>query len=559
MIILSAILFLGVGVAAQEPTPTPSPTPVSPTEELTLLLREIDDLKRDVRRLDATTEKAQGVFQRILQARTDRKWLGIIERTRKAADDVLAVEQQGQAVPAERERVTELLREIPVAIYKSVAANRRLISSTDPHGQALPPVEESGLLAESDRIMTRIVSLYEALEHDLGLMVRYGLDAAGERTRLANALDEGAETVSVYLELATDDAKEIVERLRVLPDDADLKARLSLARARIRTVAGWLQSMVKVMDRLALDTAEYRQQLVTSTGEIGADILDVHVVRQLTDRAYKNAKKWVADNAPNALAKMVVVVLVLLAAWALGRVASRLTRRALASRAGVSQLLRDFLVTMVRRLFLLLGLVVALTHFGFPIGPTLAGLGVAGFIVGFALQDTLSNFAAGMMILVYRPFDVGDVVEAGGVLGKVHGMSLVSTSILTFDNQKMIVPNNKIWGDVIKNITAETIRRVDLTFGISYGDDIAKAEAILREVVTGHTKVLADPEPMIKVHQLGDSSVQFIVRPWTNSADYWDVYWDLIRAVKLRFDREGITFPFPQREVRVVHETAPQK
>jgi len=196
----------------------------------------------------------------------------------------------------------------------------------------------------------------------------------------------------------------------------------------------------------------------------------------------------------------------------------------------------------------------ALSQVGISLAPMLAGLGVAGFIVGFALQDSLGNFAAGAMILIYRPFDVDDFVEVTGASGLVKKMNLVSTTILTFDNQTLVVPNSKIWGDVIKNVTAQTERRVDMEFGIGYDDDIELAERVLHEIVHAHEKTLDDPEPLIKLHTLGDSSVNFIVRPWVRTEDYWGVYWDLMREVKLRFDREGISIPFPQRDVHVYSE-----
>jgi small conductance mechanosensitive channel len=155
------------------------------------------------------------------------------------------------------------------------------------------------------------------------------------------------------------------------------------------------------------------------------------------------------------------------------------------------------------------------------------------------------------MILAYRPYDVGDVIEAGGAMGTVKKMSLVSTTVLTFDNQTLIVPNKKMWGDVIRNFTAQDRRRVDLTFGVGYEDDVAKVEGLLKEIVEADRRVLRDPEPIIRLNQLADSSVNFIVRAWTLQADYWDVYWDLTRAVKLRFDAEGIKIPVPQRELYV--------
>ena len=158
------------------------------------------------------------------------------------------------------------------------------------------------------------------------------------------------------------------------------------------------------------------------------------------------------------------------------------------------------------------------------------------------------------MILIYRPYDVDDFVEVTGASGLVKRMNLVSTTILTFDNQTLVVPNSKIWGDVIKNVTAQKERRVDLVFGIGYDDDIELAEKVLAEIISAHEKVLSDPEPMIKLHTLADSSVNFVVRPWTKTENYWDVYWDLTREVKLRFDREGISIPFPQRDVHLYSE-----
>jgi small conductance mechanosensitive channel len=135
-------------------------------------------------------------------------------------------------------------------------------------------------------------------------------------------------------------------------------------------------------------------------------------------------------------------------------------------------------------------------------------------------------------------------------------MSLVSTTITTFDNQTLVVPNSKIWGDVIKNVTAQKVRRVDLEFGISYSDDIEHAEQVLSDIVKSNEMVLGSPEPVIRLHTLGDSSVNFVVRPWVKTVDYWKVYWDVTREVKMRFDREGISIPFPQRDVHFYSENS---
>ncbi|MFC1634792.1 mechanosensitive ion channel family protein, partial [Planctomycetota bacterium] len=153
--------------------------------------------------------------------------------------------------------------------------------------------------------------------------------------------------------------------------------------------------------------------------------------------------------------------------------------------------------------------------------------------------------------LIYRPFDVGNIIEAAGIRGKVESMNLVSTTVLTPDNQIVVVPNGKIWGGVITNVTGSDTRRIDMVFGISYTDDIAKASQVLESIVSTHELILKDPEPIVRVHELGDSSVNFVCRPWVKTEDYWTVYWDVTRAVKERFDAEGVSIPFPQRDVHL--------
>jgi small conductance mechanosensitive channel len=174
--------------------------------------------------------------------------------------------------------------------------------------------------------------------------------------------------------------------------------------------------------------------------------------------------------------------------------------------------------------------------------------------VGFALQDTLSNFAAGMMILIYRPFDIGDLIEAGGVQGNVRAMTLVYTSVLTPDNQMLIVPNSKIWGGVIRNVTYQDKRRIDLQFAVSYRDDLARAEEIFATALRENPRVLKDPAPDVRLHELADSCARFVVRPWVATADYWEAYWELTRDVKRRLDAEGFSFPFPQQDLHIYDE-----
>jgi small conductance mechanosensitive channel len=269
----------------------------------------------------------------------------------------------------------------------------------------------------------------------------------------------------------------------------------------------------------------------------------------------KSVTSWLVESGPQYLLKLLIFLGILF----VFRFAARIVRAGLekaidAADPNLSQLARRMIVSAASNLVIIFGILVALSQLGISLGPLLAGLGVAGFIVGFALQDTLGNFASGMMILLYRPYDVGDLVDVAGVFGEVDKMSLVSTTILTIDNQTVVVPNSKIWGNVIKNVTAQDIRRVDMVFGISYSDDISKAESLLNDILQSHDKILDEPEPIVRVHTLGESSVDFVVRPWVKADDYWEVYWDVTKTVKLRFDGEGVSIPFPQRDVHVYNE-----
>jgi small conductance mechanosensitive channel len=340
------------------------------------------------------------------------------------------------------------------------------------------------------------------------------------------------------------------------PDDTALVAVASAAAAQFQASTSALQASVSMMDRLELDSTPYQQLIVESTGQISADVFDRQVASQLLSDWAESGTTSLVENGPGLILKLLLLMILVIVFWSLSRFVRKVTERALRPESvRLSQLLKRMIVSLASGTVLIIGFLIALSQLGVEIGPMLTGLGIAGFVIGFALQDTLANFASGIMILAYRPFDVEDLIEcAGGVFGKVSKMNLVSTTILTIDNQTLIVPNGKIWGDVITNVTAQRVRRVDLVFGIGYADDIPKAEKVLTSILEEHPKVLADPEFVVKVHELGDSSVNLIVRPWVVTDDYWDVHWDVTREVKMAFDREAISIPFPQRDVHFYNE-----
>lgn len=178
-------------------------------------------------------------------------------------------------------------------------------------------------------------------------------------------------------------------------------------------------------------------------------------------------------------------------------------------------------------------------------------IGAAGLAVGLALKDSLANFASGVLLILFRPFKVGDFVEIAGESGSVQEITIFNTILHTPDNKLKIIPNGKISNDTITNVNANPTRRVDLVIGISYDDDIKAAHQLLKEIVAGVDRVLAEPETTIAVSELADSSVNFVVRPWVNTEDYWDVRFDLTEKIKLRFDEAGISIPYPQQDVHL--------
>ncbi len=221
------------------------------------------------------------------------------------------------------------------------------------------------------------------------------------------------------------------------------------------------------------------------------------------------------------------------------------------TRSKMDIMLIDFVESILYWLLLLIVVVAALSQLGVDTTSMIALLGAAGLAVGLALKDTLSNFAAGVLLLIFRPFKVGDFITAGGVSGSVEKMHIFTTTMLTPDNKENIVPNSAIYGGVITNFSARDTRRVDMTFGISYGDDIRKAKDVMMSVISSHEKSLADPAPMVAVSELADSSVNFTVRVWSKKEDYWAVFFDCQEQVKLALEEAGISIPFPQMDVHM--------
>ncbi|GAB5560183.1 MAG: small-conductance mechanosensitive channel MscS [Synoicihabitans sp.] len=250
-------------------------------------------------------------------------------------------------------------------------------------------------------------------------------------------------------------------------------------------------------------------------------------------------------------------ILAALAIFFIGRIISRLIASAL-EKAMVKSKVEESLVGFTKNLayagLLTFVIIAALSQLGIQTTSFVAVVGAAGLAIGLALQGSLSNFAAGVLILIFKPYKIGDYVCAGGGEGIVKDIGIFTTTVLTLDNRTQIIPNSAAMGGVIENYSKEGTRRLDLVAGVSYGDDIKKVKEILQGILDDEPRILAEPKPTIGLMEMGDSSVNFAFRPWVKVEDYWDLFFDLQERIKIRFDEENVTIPFPQRDVHLFEQ-----
>ena len=249
---------------------------------------------------------------------------------------------------------------------------------------------------------------------------------------------------------------------------------------------------------------------------------------------------------PYAVTLLIALLIFILGKWLAAKI-SGLVGVALAKRLDAT--IATFATRIVHVVLLALVVIAVLDQLGVETTSIIALFGAATLAVGFALKDSLSNFAAGVMLIAFRPFRVGDFVDAGGVMGTVQEIRIFATLMATPDNKEIIVPNSNILGGNITNFSARPTRRVDMVVGVSYDSNLAQVKQVLEDILSKDERILPEPAPVIAVSELADSSVNLLVRPWVNSADYWKVFWDTTEAVKTRFEEEGISIPFPQMDV----------
>jgi len=549
---LVAFLLLLCSGAGAQPQPAEAPPDAVEAERL---LADIQRIRSEYRMLEEEESRLEGEERAVVALQLRKQLFEFVRQVDELVGLVVRQREEGVKRPTGLRRTRTLLLEM----------GRRMpqfIDSLEDEATELRAAIPEAPKESREALELRVRGIEEILDQMYPFFLDYlghrealGLEAGNGRRQLESRASGRASRLAGRVELLSQRRAKAREEAENSPGDTALQAVLRVVDEELDAAASSLWTTCDVMDELDLATAEYRTVLIRGTGEITGDVLDVDVVIGLLNDGVDFLGHWLDRRGPPLLARLALFVAIVALFWMLGGAVRRFISRMAAKSESVSELSRRILVGTASRTVIGVGFFVALSQVGVNVTALLAGLGIAGFIIGFALQDTLGNFASGAMILMYHPFDVGDVIEAGGVYGKVHSMSLVSTTILTFDNQTLVVPNSKIWGDVIRNVTAQDIRRVDLEFGLSHAVDVAHAEEVLASVLREHAKVLDDPEPLVKVHKLTDSATQFVVRPWVKREDYWQVYWDLTREAKLRLDREKIPLGIRRHEVQLHGES----
>ncbi|MCG9661695.1 mechanosensitive ion channel [Vibrio mediterranei] len=533
---LTLVLALAIGCAS--PVTLAEDRHATSVGTASPLFAQMDALQQDINTLQK-------------QAELNRFEESIIDRKNDALRQSLAEQlQHKNQVDENKQLVTQQIH----LLQTLLAANDQDLKRLSDASKIASDTEKDAVQFAMQKRITAMDEYYADLSTTLSWAAELGVDISKAETQLEQDLQKRADFLYNSVLFLDSQLSDINDRLAYVPEDgkAGLQEDGIRISGQINLLILSLESSITLLENYGVDTTEYKQLLFTVTGDISTDVLDFSVIVGLMKEWLGAFKDWAMEHTPSLIVKIFVFGVILWLSRSFAKIVGKAVRKSVShSTMKFSVLMQDFFVSMAQKGVTALGLLIALSQLGIELGPLLTGFGVAGVIIGFALQDTLSNFASGMMILIYRPFDVGDLVKVAGISGTVSHMSLVSTTIRTVDNQRLVIPNNKIWGDTINNITAEKTRRVDMTFGIGYGDDIDQAKQVFSDILQQHPKVLKSPEPMIYVHTLNESSVDFIVRPWVRTEDYWDVYWEVTEEVKKQLDRNGISIPFPQRDVHV--------
>jgi len=410
-------------------------------EEAESLVANIQKTRQEMAEVESKLAAANGEDRVILRKQIVDRQLKVISDVYALSDNVLKQEEKGLDASAFRQEAESGLKKTAPTIKQYIEELRKSIAKQRDERESLAPAELVAFEEKLAKEGSRLDELLKILCDHVYKMKALGLDASGEASYLSEDISDRAEILAGQIKLTLEEIASTKDLVKENPDNGDIQASFRAAQAKLERTTQSMQATVDVMKRLDLESAQYKQLLIQATGDITGDIFDTEVAFGLFQQWMDNLKTWAIDNGPRLIFKVLLFLLILVVFRILARFTGKVVRMSMASsKLQFSQLLQNMFVAVASNLVFLLGLLVALSQLGFEIGPLLAGLGVAGFIVGFALQDTLGNFASGMMILIYRPYDVGDLIEAAGAFGKVSHMSLVCTTILTVDNRPSSCP-----------------------------------------------------------------------------------------------------------------------
>ncbi len=411
------------------------------------------------------------------------------------------------------------------------------------------------------RVLISHLEARERLEQESHPGEVLALSAAGLRDHIEPVVRRFIERLTGQIQLDSMTLSDLRKYWAEDPLNTELERAIQTVQRKLSRSLENLATSIELLDRLGLDATEYRALLVQQRGVIGVELLQRDVFFTVMGDKLSSLQRTLANKGPDLIFRTTIFLIVLAAALLF----ARYTRKGMETftnkeRFQNRRLAAEMLVSISWFAVVAVGLILALSTHGISVTPLLAGFGVAGIILGFALQDSLSNLASGVMILLYRPYDVDDHIESAGVQGIVKKMNLVATTVHTFDNQVLVLPNSKIWGDIITNHTASRARRVDIEVSVAYDEDLDFVEQVMMEELEGFPGVLKNPAPSVHIGRCADSAVTFMAKPWVRTADYWTVMRALTKRFKQRFDQENISIPFPQRDVHLYeHGKPPEK
>jgi len=536
-------LSVGQGVPEDEAFNPEQMTVAELSEEVA---RELESLRRfEAHPLPESFER-----RRTLEVRRDEKTIKVLKSIISLSESVLALPEDAP----EREKLRQLMSLREGQIERAIV--ERFESLTVRLNESLERQRElSGVSLLSEEAFSDLIDKYRLSYLGLSteqvrLLDRLGIGDEALREKVLKTLNLYGEELVGVIHIHHHALKLLAARQAAAGTDSELVQSARFEADRLELAVVRLTSVVAMLERLDGDTLAMRRVLIEKSGGLALSLVDTAMLNVVIAETQDRLVEWFSANGASTLLSAILFVGILILARSLAGLSKRLTERALRhSDQSISQLLKETLISMAGTVVFLIGLLVALAQVGVSVTPMIAGLGVVGFIVGFALQDTLSNFASGAMILAYRPFDTGDFIAAGEAEGTVLKMNLVNTTIVTVENKVLIIPNSKIWGGVIMNVTGQKLRRTDMIYRVSYADDVDLVQRILEELIAADERWLDDPESMVRLKQYSESSIDFMVRAYAKTDEYWEAVWALNKAVKKRFDAEGITIPFPQREV----------